>query len=315
MGVDPAKAAPLEVPFYHKGYALAKEEMVKKWKRTEHLLELQIKDEPNIAFHHYNLCVVQNNLGSYLEGLKNADFALTLARAKGQIELSIVLMSLYMKGNMLAALRNTPEAEAACREAIAIQSEFPDTLFLLGDILHQTHGDKLECIVSMERYIKINKKIKDKPLPNALILNTLGHEAIAYHHIGWAYLGATAFERAIKAFKKCLKSNPVPLYKISTLQGLAVCFLNTGNWAQAARTEQQVLEIDPEDFTAMSNLAVCLIEQGNKEEAKPFLESALAASPTYPDAVINFARHFTSLQAESLPQSEGKLPEENPDQS
>jgi Flp pilus assembly protein TadD len=63
-----------------------------------------------------------------------------------------------------------------------------------------------------------------------------------------------------------------------------------GNYADAERSFRRVLELDPADLTAISNLGILLAKHGNLKEAKAMLQAAFDRNQDVPGLAKNLAR-------------------------
>jgi tetratricopeptide (TPR) repeat protein len=127
---------------------------------------------------------------------------------------------------------------------------------------------------------------------------------------GWYYLGRTKynenrFEEAIKAFQRCLKTDPASLRAQYNL-GLAYQGLGrTEDAAAAFRTaiawQQHKLNQDPEPFIDLGSL---MLDENQSQDALPYLLRAVAISPQEFRAHEQLGRAFEHLDQLQKAQTE-----------
>ncbi len=62
------------------------------------------------------------------------------------------------------------------------------------------------------------------------------------------------------------------------------------DYAKAAKLLRTVVNADPKDFEAWTDLGTVLFQQGNKPEAEKAYKQALAENPSYPVALLNYGK-------------------------
>ncbi len=157
------------------------------------------------------------------------------------------------------------EAEAAYREALALEPQSADALHFLGVIAYQRERDG-EAAALMSRSLAVNAA-------NAPAHNNLGN---ALSRLGRSDEAIASYERAIEL---------QPDYLDARLN-LAKLLRERGKPEEAARHYRRATELAPDSAQAHFDLGLALHLQGRRGEAVPCYERAVALRPDFADAWV-----------------------------
>ena len=131
--------------------------------------------------------------------------------------------------------------------------------------------------------------------------------AETYQVLGRGHLGAGELMRAIKRLQQAVALSPEHGY---ALNNLGFAYLQSNENARAVEVLERAAALLPEVAYVHNNLGVALEREGREDEARGAYLSALALSPRYVKAQLNFARlgQLASV-AGSLPPEERTLRE------
>lgn len=117
-----------------------------------------------------------------------------------------------------------------------------------------------------------------KPLPRVIVLND-ALDARGHNDLGVAYEASDEHDLALREYKRAAELDTSwerPLIN----QGNVLAA--EGDWKQAAQCYRAALRRAPENGEAMNNLAWVLYRQGEVEQARVWIDKALAISPENP---------------------------------
>jgi len=97
---------------------------------------------------------------------------------------------------------------------------------------------------------------------------------------GWLNMGRAAADlsltkESIRSYKKALSFAPEGEQRKNTLVNMCAVMINAGRFEEAEPYAKQVLEIDPENRKAISNLGFCQLAQRNWKEGWPNYHKSL----------------------------------------
>lgn len=99
----------------------------------------------------------------------------------------------------------------------------------------------------------------------------------AWFMLGWGLRRLSRWSDAITAFNKALELGGDE--KSDTFNELAICYLESGDFAQAKKALVKALSINPESTKVMSNLGYLSLKEGNVSEAQKYFECVLEYDP------------------------------------
>ena len=103
---------------------------------------------------------------------------------------------------------------------------------------------------------------------------------------------AGEFEKAIAAYKTVLEADPE---NVSALTNLGVAYYSTGNLEDAIASYMEALEISAQDADIRSNLAAAYVQTGQFEEALEQYEKAIELKPELAEAHFGLGVVYTQL--------------------
>ncbi len=99
--------------------------------------------------------------------------------------------------------------------------------------------------------------------------------------LGWGLRKKEEWKEAKDAFVRSLELEPA---NVDTLNELAICGMELGEYADAKRYLEKALQMEPENTKIISNLAVLALKQGDTELAARFFRTVAELDPEDPVA-------------------------------
>jgi tetratricopeptide (TPR) repeat protein len=99
--------------------------------------------------------------------------------------------------------------------------------------------------------------------------------------LGWGLRKKEEWKEAKDAFVRSLELEPS---NVDTLNELAICTMELGEYADAKKYLEKALQIEPENTKIISNLAVLALKQGDTELAGRFFRTVAELDPEDPVA-------------------------------
>lgn len=164
------------------------------------------------------------------------------------------------------------ETEAICRVLMQIEPKDPQTLFLLGMVLHKTQRDQ-ESI----KWLSLAAEIQPG-------------EARIHHGLGCARQSLGDHRRAIESFAKCLELEPD---RADVCYSLGNARYAVGEIEAAAALFRRAVELNPQDQASWNNLGKSLLESNRLEESLAAYDRVLAIDPGY--ALARYGRAIALL--------------------
>lgn len=100
----------------------------------------------------------------------------------------------------------------------------------------------------------------------------------AWFMLGWGLRRLERFEDAKAAFLKARECEGGD-ENADTLNELAICQMETGDFSGAMGSLEEALSFEPENTKIISNMGCLFLKQGKKDEARKFFETVLALDP------------------------------------
>lgn len=118
-------------------------------------------------------------------------------------------------------------------------------------------------------------------------------DAEKWHVLGVAYLSLNEAEKAIDAFKRCLKLDESHVFALGDLGGL---YILKGKNRQAIKHLEKSLKLEPGKFEYWSALGVAYFQKGAYDEAVEAFHHCLAINPDYYDAVVSLGMTYSKME-------------------
>ncbi|MCI5522645.1 MAG: tetratricopeptide repeat protein [Spirochaetia bacterium] len=184
--------------------------------------------------------------------------------------------------------RNFKEAKSCFENYVALTADFKDDELGENGIYKKERAQELINKISNrnlenERFYKANELIKENKLEEALEqirLFTQDNPNVwnAWFMMGWIFRRMERYQEAMQAFTKAQEfeggdENP------DTLNELAICQMETGDFKGAKENLYKALSIDGDNIKVISNLGYLSLKTGDTEDAKGFFNTVLEISP------------------------------------
>lgn len=99
----------------------------------------------------------------------------------------------------------------------------------------------------------------------------------AWFMLGWGLRRIGRFEDGIQAFSKALEYGGDT--NSDTYNEMAICHLETGNYEEAKKALLKALAIEPESTKIISNLGYVALREGNIADAQKYFTTVLEFDP------------------------------------
>ncbi|MFP4364302.1 MAG: tetratricopeptide repeat protein [Spirochaetia bacterium] len=126
-------------------------------------------------------------------------------------------------------------------------------------------GEEERGIESISRFLEKNPKIWN-----------------AWFLLGWANRRLGNFGEAKTAFERSIE---LKADQPDTLNELAICCMELGEYQLSENYLRQALKFEPENVKVISNLGILSLKKGNKEEADAYFKAVLEMNPEDPIAL------------------------------
>ncbi len=135
-------------------------------------------------------------------------------------------------------------------------------------------------------------------------------DAEKWHVLGVAYLSLKEAEKAIDAFKRCLKLDENHVFALGDLGGL---YILKGKNRQAIKHLEKSLKLEAGKFEYWSALGVAYFQKGAYDDAVEAFHHCLAINPEYYDAVVSLGMTYSKMESwekalETLTKAEKLMP-------
>jgi tetratricopeptide (TPR) repeat protein len=189
------------------------------------------------------------------------------------------------------------EAEALCRQIIAVQPQHADALHLLGVIAHQTrhydaaakligraialNGDAAQYHNSYGNALRALERFPEAMQSYRRAIKCDPTLAIAHHRLGMLEYASNDFPGAAKSFHAAITYAP----NLSQAHAhLANALFQMGRLEEAVDSYRRALALNPNDASAHSNLGLALQDLGFVDDAIEHCQRAVALQPDLPAA-------------------------------
>jgi protein O-GlcNAc transferase len=207
------------------------------------------------------------------------------------------------------------QAEAICRKALNLQSNYAPALRLLGDILQQT-GRAREAIEPFQRAIALQPGYADAHFGLGTAHQRLGELAPAIkcferalqlkpeffeasHNLAMALRSAGRSEEALGHMEQAVRLKPTMPAVHNNYGNL---LKDLGRLQEAAQAFRRALELKPDLVQALNNLGLTLSEQKEFAAAEECFRQAIVQKPSFTVGYNNLANllQATSRRAEAI---------------
>jgi tetratricopeptide (TPR) repeat protein len=243
-----------------------------------------LKLRPKMVEARVNLGAALAHTGRFDEAIAQYELALPDVPDKNAVHMNIGL-AYYKKGDLADAIREFKTVQTS-------RPLDPQLAILLGDSEVRS-GKGADAVAMLTPLEAENAGNPDFEYVMGTALVAAGNQrdgaarlekvaqstnsADAYFLAGSTYLSLNEFEHARKDLEAALNLNP-KLPRINTMVGMARD--RTGDPTAAEPEFRAALAIDPNDFDANLYLGAILLKKRAVEEAKPYLDKALALNPS-----------------------------------
>jgi tetratricopeptide (TPR) repeat protein len=164
-------------------------------------------------------------------------------------------------GITLLRLRDPQAAEAAVKDALAINPNHAEARTLLGWIDSEIHGDMDSAIKEYSKVVELRPDLPE-----------------AYNNLGVAQKRKGELDQAAKSFDKALEQRPD--YS-AALSNRGWTFAEQNKWTEARRDFEQALKVNPGDDGALYGLSQSLREAKDYAGAQQTLSQLISRSPNF----------------------------------
>ena len=171
-------------------------------------------------------------------------------------------------GSALRRLGRLAEAEAACRQSLAVDRNFADGYNNLANVLVD-RGAFAEAAEALSHLLRLRPTLTEQRLL-----------------LGRALIMAGKPEEAVTAMEELIRRDPRSTAALTNL-GVALRKLNRDRDAEAVY--RRGIDIAPDDTGLLSNLGSLLSQEGQLDEAIALFNRALAIRPDFTDAHVNLS--------------------------
>lgn len=204
------EATRTNISLYHYGYALDKEAMAEKHKRSEELLRSQIASNPEDYFPHLNLAQLLRAKGDQSGTYKHAKIVIGLTEAEAGSDpkkLSAYIMALEQVATSCVALRKLDESIEASAKAMRYKPDYLDAI-MDSAIAHMEKDDLEKAKFYFQRYLFVRSNYDERRDNTNFILNHLNSSFFANYHLGIIYARQGYLNEAKLFFKKTFDAEP-----------------------------------------------------------------------------------------------------------
>ena len=114
----------------------------------------------------------------------------------------------------------------------------------------------------------------------------------AWFLLGWGLRKLRRYEDAMNAFNQAISCGGDQ--NSDTYNELAICYMELNNIPEAKKSLMKALSISPEDTKIISNLGFLNLKEGNKQEAQKYFTAVLEFNPNDQIAVTELAKLETA---------------------
>jgi len=310
--------APTEIRIRHYGYALGKEEMAKKHRRTGDLLRKQLEENPQNTFAQMNYVRILRNQENFDEAIKQGMKFLGAYRSQ-MTPMHYQMISNDVAYSLMIAGRYD-ESEEICRDVLEKNPKNLDILFTMGAI-YSRQGDYAGACPYYEKFVRVKGEEEQRPEFTQLIVDTYTIEDKAWNNLGECYKNMELYDKAVRAYRKAIELNEkdvvyyrnlaysyIQLNRLDNVEdvfkraielGIADDFIHfklgevyriQGDPDRAIEQYRRSLMINEGLVGARNAMANVLLAEGRLEEAEQYLQEAERLSPRHVGVLLGLAR-------------------------
>ncbi len=283
----PVLRAPVRIDHY--GYTPSLAEKRGKFERTTDLLRRQLKENPDDAFAHFNMAQVMRGReqGKTLapDIVRHARRVTEILTPQETEHVHILLMGYHQLATALFHLEQYEEAEQACRDALAIKTDYIDALMTLGHILSQRkrYDEAREAFLS---YLRVRGQYNEADETSGFILLNLQTMHQAYYGLGQVEEALANLPVALEWYCKVLVDRDD--YLEAHLRIGRICY-RLGRFDEAREAFTKELGHRSDSFWAHFCLGDIAAYQGEWPRAREHYQNAHGVRPDHPDLPFNLA--------------------------
>lgn len=205
VGYEQTRFCPVKI--YHYGYDVGQNTIRKKFERTSTLLKRAIEREPENFRHHHDLAVCFASIRKYRSALEEGLSAIDLHNKYKHKEPNI-LWTYFVVASSYFNLGMMKEAKSMAEEAIRINPEHIDSLFVLASI-HARYEDRSGFEKSYHKAVALIEKYRNNPgLLSGLVVNKINEKWRLNLEYGTLFLNEESPEKAQEYFEKAIDQSP-----------------------------------------------------------------------------------------------------------
>jgi len=271
-----------EIRFRHYGYNLSREEMERKARRSEALLEAQIEKDPNNTFAWKNLLRIYRNRGEYEKVVERGPWVIGHPRATAEQRHGVA-------SDMVVALTKLGRYEEAESVGTRALEEVPDDLdiiFYLG-LLHVA-SDELERAASrFKQFLSVkHRESRERPRVSFLTMDHYASEAAAWNNLGQCHHRLGRPQEAIEAYQHAIEQDPG---QEGFYTNMVIDLLQMGEVAQAEGVLQRAVERGVAGALSWRMLGDVLYARHRLEESEAAFRRAIECDPAEVNAQVGLA--------------------------
>jgi tetratricopeptide (TPR) repeat protein len=186
----------------HKGYMKSPEEMHKKALRNIHLLERQVRDNPQDSMAWFHLAETYTTVGRVEEAISGYRKAIHLSVLEELTFSDVIAAVAYQNlGSVLVSQGKTDEGIAAIQKAHTLLPDFASAYIHLGQAYYNKKELKT-AIAHLTKAIELADRAETPDLPFQVV------PWLAWFYLGSAQAKLGQFSAALESFEKSITLNP-----------------------------------------------------------------------------------------------------------
>lgn len=280
-----------EVRLWHYGYNLSRQDLERKWRRTEALLLQQVADNPEDTFAWMNLLRVYRNMGRHEEVIERGMWVLSRPNTR-RLHRHGVACDVAISCRVLG---RHAEGEAVL---LAELEHIPDSLDLVMELAltYFAQEDKTDAAISQfKRFLALKREETLHPKPTELVYDHYSSEALAWNHLGGCYDRRGEMDKAVDAFQRAIALCP---QEGDPYANLAVAYGRLGSLAQAESVLQRAVACGAANPNVWRRLGDVYRSQGRTAEA----DAAYARARREAQEIVDAERGEASAPATDAPE-------------
>jgi len=253
----------------HLGYSKDVVDMDQKLNRNRRILELEVADNPDNAFGHFNLAQNMMLQKQYEQALAELEQAMQI----GGLPDDILCSCCNNMAQIYTSQQNYHKALQSIRNSLDLNSE-QTTAFLLQYEIYEQTGERTKQIAVLERLVDLVEN--ESSVFHKTSLQAYVDPADIYLNLANRYFDASLYIKAAETYHKHLDLKPDQL---PVLKALAECYLFLTQYKDALEIYEHLLQMMPEDFAILDRIALIAIKLGMNDKAVLVYEHLLKLAP------------------------------------